>query len=140
MPRMQSAPAARNFEVPPLGVSCDEWSAVCQGRCNLLLEGSRASTEAALLGLMPHLRGIVQWKQQATLLDLPPSPVRTLIVREVSDLQATEQKNLDDWVAAPGYQTQIISTTAQPLFSLVKRGLFDERLYYRLNAVLIHLE
>ena len=141
MPQMDHAPVTSTLEVHQwAAVSSLEWWAVCQGRCNVLLEGPRASTEATLARLMPQLRGIVQWNQPTARLDLPHRGVRTLIVRDVSELQGSEQKSLDRWLAETGRHTQIISTTAQPLFSLVKLGRFDERLYYRLNVLLLQIK
>jgi hypothetical protein len=112
---------------------------VCEGRYNLLLEGPEASTNAALLLLQPHLIGIVHWKQWTAPLELPPRTVRTLILENVDGLSATEQRNLLTWMAAADTRIQIVSTTTQSLFPFVAQGLFDERLYYRLNTVFLHI-
>ena len=44
---------------------------------------------------------------------------------------SNEQAALLRWLE--GDRKQVVCTTAQPLFPLVDRGLFDETLYYRLN-------
>jgi DNA-binding NtrC family response regulator len=58
-----------------------------------------------------------------------------LIVDEVAELDANDQRFLLGWLNGPGGRTQVISLTSQPLFPLVERGLFLADLYYRLNIV-----
>ena len=146
MHQMNSAPVTVDVDAEPPAlrqrtlVPALEWRAVCEGRYNLLLEGPEASTDAALLLLKPHLIGIVHWKQSAAPLELPPRNVRTLILENVDSLSATEQTSLLTWMAAADRRIQIVSTTAQALFPFVARGLFDERLYYRLNTVFLHID
>ena len=108
-----------------------------EGRCNVLLEGPGASTEATLARLMPHLRGIVQWNPLTVPLDLPRRRVRNH-VRDVSELQGS-RRFLTGGLRRRA-DTPRSSTTVKPLFSSVKRGLFDERLYYRLNVLLLQME
>jgi hypothetical protein len=117
--------------------SSAEWLSVCTAHHNVLLEGPDRSTDDALLLLRPHLREIVDWKQPGVPLELPTSEVGTLILQDVGSLDAGEQKRLLTWLAASAQDTQIVSTTACSLFALVRRGLFDEALYYRLNIVLL---
>jgi sigma-54-interacting transcriptional regulator len=142
MRQTQTSPLLANFEESHdvAGVSAAEWSAVCERRCNLLLEGSETSTGAALQLLMPCLHGVVRWRERAGALELPACRVDTLIVEDVSSLLANEQRLLLAWLAEDGQCTQIISTTTEPLFPLVQRGWFEERLYYRLNVVLLRLQ
>ena len=146
MHQMNSAPVTGDIDVDPPAlrqwtlVSGLEWRAVCEGHYNLLLEGPEASTNAALFVLKPHLLGIVHWRQWTAPLELPPPEVRTLILENVDRLHATEQTNLLTWAAAADKRIQIVSTTTQPLFPFVTRGLFDERLYYRLNTVFLHID
>jgi transcriptional regulator of acetoin/glycerol metabolism len=42
------------------------------------------------------------------------------------------------WLSAGG--KQVVSTTVDPLFARVARGLFDAALYYRLNTALIRVD
>jgi hypothetical protein len=145
MHQMNSAPVTVDVDAEPPAlrqrtlVPALEWRAVCEGRYNLLLEGPEASTNAALLLLKPHLIGIVHWKQWTAPLELPPRTVRTLILENVDSLSATDQTSLLTWMAAADTPIQIVSTTTQSLFPFVVRGLFDERLYYRLNTVFLHI-
>jgi len=121
-------------------VSALEWRTVCERHCNMLLEGREEATDAALLLLRPHLRGMVYWKQRTAPLEPPSRHVRTLILENVASLQAREQTNLLTWLAAADERIQIVSTTTHPLFPFVTRGDFDDRLYYRLNTVLLHID
>jgi DNA-binding NtrC family response regulator len=58
----------------------------------------------------------------------------TLIVRDVAALTATDQQRLLQWLDR-GERSQVLSTAAQPVFSLVERGEFLEDLFYRLNVL-----
>lgn len=51
-----------------------------------------------------------------------------------------EKSELLGWIDDPNARRQVVSTTVDPLFSLVGRGLFDEALYYRLNVILLCVE
>ena len=53
-------------------------------------------------------------------------------------LDRHEQAALLRWLDAD--RKQVVSTTAQPLFPLVARGLFDKALYYRLNVMLVSID
>lgn len=121
-------------------VSALEWRTVCERHCTMLLEGREESTDAALLLLRPHLLGMVHWKQRRATLELPRRRVQTLILEDVASLQATEQANLLEWLAGADTPVQVVSTTTQPLFPFVASGIFDERLYYRLNTVFLQID
>jgi transcriptional regulator of acetoin/glycerol metabolism len=49
-----------------------------------------------------------------------------------------EQAALLEWL--DGERKQVVSTTVDPLFPLIARGLFDEALYYRLNVMLMRID
>ena len=51
-----------------------------------------------------------------------------------------EQAELLRWLENSTDRKQVVSTTVQPLFPLVDRGLFDETLYYRLNVMLLSVD
>jgi len=142
MRQTQTSPLLANYEEAHdvADLPAVEWNAVCARHCSVLLEGSDTSTGAALQLLMPCLRGVVHRRERAGALELPARRVDTLIVQDVSSLLANEQRLLLAWLAGDGQRTQIISTTTEPLFPLVQRGWFDERLYYRLNVVLLRLQ
>jgi hypothetical protein len=95
----------------------------------MLLEGPEAATEAVLHALRAHCHEPVRDWDDA----LGDERPRTLIVRDVAALPATEQQRLLRWIVM-GQRSQIISTTAQPLFPLVERDLFLVDLFYQLNV------
>jgi hypothetical protein len=112
-----------------------DWHAMVTTRPNVLIEGPEAATEAVLRALRPHCgEPASDWGD--TLGDRRPP---TLIVREVAALSATDQQHLQQWLDS-GERSQVLSTTAQSLFSLVERGLFLEALFYRLNVVRLDVQ
>ena len=117
-----------------------EWRSVCTGRHNVLLEGSQASTDAVLLLLRPYLLDPVTWKPSGAPFELHTDKPGALILPGVGALGGAEQDHLLEWLDDSHGRTQVVSTTTEPLFSLVARGLFDETLYYRLNVILLHVD
>jgi hypothetical protein len=107
-------------------------------RHNVLLEGSELSTLAALRLLEPHLPEPVIRKRRGSPLQLRDGDVGALVLEEVGDLSGDEQARLLAWIDGR-CQTQIVSTTARPLFECVARGFFDASLYYRLNVIVVEL-
>jgi DNA-binding NtrC family response regulator len=73
----------------------------------------------------------------ATWCGAPPRGDRpaTLVVRSISALDHHQQHALFDWLDAPGDRVQVLSTTSEPLYPMVGRGVFLEGLYYRLNVM-----
>lgn len=115
-----------------------DWRSLCTSRYNVLLEGPESATDAVLQLVEPHLPESFYWKRPKAPLELPAGEVGAVILQGVGDLGAEDQARLFRWLDDPTRpRTQIVSTTAQPLFGLVARELFDERLYYRLNVVLL---
>jgi len=108
-------------------------------RHNVLLEGSEPSTLAVLRLLEPHLPEPVIRKGRGSLLHLPDGDIGALILEEVSDLSSEEQARLMAWIDGR-CRTQIVSTSASPLFARVARGFFDASLYYRLNVIVVEVE
>ena len=106
-------------------------------RCNALLEGTGTATDAALHLWRPHIRKPIVSHESPAPLHLPNGETGTLILRNVATLSRDEQRRLFAWMRATGSRTQIISTSAHPLFALVEDGLFDAALYYRLNVLLL---
>lgn len=66
---------------------------------------------------------------------LPKQRVSTLLTYDVAALTPKQQINLYDWISLRGRDTQVISVTSTPLFSLVENGQFLESLFHRLNVV-----
>jgi len=63
----------------------------------------------------------------------------TVLLREVHALGETEQAEIARVVGEPGglrdHLPRIISTSSVSLFDRVRKGTFDERLFYRLNVM-----
>ena len=118
-------------------ISTPEWVSLCARRHNVLLEGSDESTESVLLFLAPYLCRPVVWKPPHAPVVLPSGGCGALVLQDVGALSRPEQSELFRWLENSIDRKQVVSTTVQPLFPLVERGLFDEALYYRLNVMLL---
>jgi hypothetical protein len=118
-------------------ISTPEWVSLCTGRHSVLLEGSDESTESVVLFLAPYLCRPVVWKPRHAPVALPSGGCGALVLQNVGALSRPEQAELLRWLENSSDRTQVVSTTVQPLFPLVERGLFDEALYYRLNIMLL---
>ena len=104
---------------------------------HVLLIGDDPDLATVFHRMQPHLRTtIVPWVPDLTS-DLPAAPFGTLLVKDVSRLDRTQQARLARIAAAP--HVQIISMASAPLFPLVDRGAFLDELYYRLNMVTLDL-
>lgn len=104
-------------------------------RVNLLLIGTDAVVRAALHRLMPTLRGPIQTWIPGAPLPLPsPAQSGTLILRDVECLSEIDQHRLLKWLEMSLGRMQVISTTTSLLRGEVEAGLFDEKLFYRLNV------
>jgi hypothetical protein len=119
--------------------STAEWSRICTGRHNVLLEGPLACTDAVLHLLKPFLGEPVTLKRSRAPLELYTSIRGALVVHDISAFSGPEQDRMLGWLDDPHSRTQVVCTTTEPLFPLVARGLFDETLYYRLNVILLQL-
>jgi Sigma-54 interaction domain len=129
-----------NGVVPPTAdtirlASTQEWRSVCTRHHCMLLEGPEDVTETVLLHLKPHLRTPVVWTCSRLPRDFPAGLCGALVLRDVAALGRKEQERLLGWLDAPHGPTQVVSTTARPLFHSVARGHFDDVLYYRLNVI-----
>ena len=120
---------------PGFDFSDAEWQILITEHPNLLLVGERSATEQILRALEPHLAcPRYSWRAPAEL-RLPHDRRGSLILFEVSALLSEQQSYLADWLKQDQQPIQVISTTAQPLFSLVEQGQFRADLYYRLNTM-----
>jgi hypothetical protein len=123
-------------EVVPFDVdSAHDWRAVHQHHVNVLLEGRGTAIEPVVRGLLPHLRQPVASMRSGPALSLPTVKIATLILDKVDTLTMQEQTQLLEWLNAASSRPQLISTSPQPLFPRVERGLFKDALYYRLNVI-----
>lgn len=116
-----------------------EWASLRVNPLNVLLEGSRRATDAALSILQLPMCDSIVWSPTSAF-DLPGRDVSTLILKKVAGLRTADQTRLLAWIDRNGSGTQIISTSEHPLFAAVASGVFDEALYYRLNVILLRIE
>jgi transcriptional regulator of acetoin/glycerol metabolism len=63
-----------------------------------------------------------------------------VVLRDIDALDASSQVLLLDWLENHAGGRSIISTASASLLPLVEAGLFDRRLYYRVNTVYIRLD
>jgi hypothetical protein len=134
------SPARRRPALLPADLQAD-WDLAVRTHHNLLLEGSPSDTEERLAALTPHLRGPLCEFTPADGASLPQPREGTLILLEVARLDAARQTALVRWLDKFDERgpVRVVSTSSQPLFSLVGSGAFSSELYYRLNVVLIQL-
>jgi len=106
---------------------------------NVLLEGSPSGIEASLAALKPHLREPVCEFRSADGACVPQPREGTLILLDVERLDAAQQAALLGWFDEYGglVPVRVVSTSSEPLFSLVASGAFPADLYYRFNVILI---
>jgi len=117
----------------------DDWLGLVASRCNILVTGPDAATEAFVLATLPILRAPVQRISCENGLTLGDAPA-TLVLRHVHTLSAAEQQSLLHWLdSTSNGRTQVMSLSSAPLFSLVAAGVFDELLYYRLNLIFLQV-
>jgi hypothetical protein len=116
-----------------------EYRSLQTSRHNVLLEGPDAAIDAVVAVLMPYLAEPVRAVPRGVPLELPAEQRGTLILRDVGALSEDDQKRLIQWLDDARRPIQIVSTSSVPLFSVVARGAFDLRLYYRLNVMLLRL-
>jgi hypothetical protein len=118
-----------------------EWDLVIRARSNLLLAGSLSETDAMLVALKPHLRAPLRKYKPKTGVPVPQPREGTLVLLEVDRLNGKQQAQLVRWLDRfdEHGRVQVVSTTSEPLFSLVETGAFLARLYYRLNVVRLDL-
>ena len=104
---------------------------------NVLIIGSGVEAERALEHIRPALQTpLTSWSPTDTP-HLPAPVFRTLIVRDVDGLTATQQASLALLLRRSSGEIQIVSIARLPLFPLVTQGLFLDELYYRLNVVVL---
>ncbi len=133
-PEMDAAVASAALPLP-----AEEARLLLHARPNVLLAGPPALTAPAVAGVTMFAEEPVTVMSQADAFVLPDDVRGTLVIEEVARLTSDEQQRLLAWLDAADTRTQIVSTTAQPLYALVEVGQFLDRLYYRLNVVKIGL-
>lgn len=144
LPRHQLRPGSRLASSDNWGAllrtratSSDDWRALLRTRANVLVTGPEEALTAFAQTARSEMREPVRWVASSTPLFFDAA--RTLILAEVDALDDAGQQRLMRWLnERRNTDTQIISLTSVPLFSLVGTNSFDADLYYRLNT--IHLK
>jgi Sigma-54 interaction domain len=110
-------------------------------RTNLLLVGSPGAVRIVMEMLWLDLREpILTWRPGQPL-DLPtPGRASTLVLHDVNELTADEQRRMLDWLDQTGSRIRVVSTSRTSLWPLLKAGAFEDALYYRLNTVCVDIE
>ena len=107
-------------------------------RVNLLVTGPDEALARFVDAVLPNLRPpISRWAPGDCLLLPTLGECGTLIIENVDTLPPDDQRRLFDWLTVTLGRTQIVSTTANGLLSLVETGFFLEALYYRLNTICV---
>jgi transcriptional regulator of acetoin/glycerol metabolism len=115
----------------------DDWRALMRTRANVLMTGPAEALEAFVNAARADLQTPIRSTASGPALSLESA--RTLILRDVHQLDEAGQRRLLAWLNEPhNTDTQIVSLTPIPLIPLVEAKRFDRELYYRLNT--IHLE
>jgi hypothetical protein len=129
--------ATGNQAVLDFGVAADDWHVLQTARPNVLLIGPDATVAGFLELLLPRLEQPVADARGQFV--HPAQSGGTLILREVSQLDAASQQRLSEWLAGPERRMQVISTSQCPLYPLVERNALSAPLYYCLNVIMITL-
>lgn len=115
--------------------SAADWRRAATAQHSMLVEGPEASIQAALQLLTPYLREPVTWLQRGISQALPAPGSGALVMQNIAALDRQDQARLRVWLDDAAHRSQVVATSAYPLFPLVDCGLFDATLYYRLNVV-----
>jgi hypothetical protein len=128
----------RPSALSPSDVEAD-WEMATRSDVNLLLEGSPSVIEESLAALKPHLRAPVCEFRPADGGCVPQPGEGTLVLFEVSKLDAVQQAALMQWFDDCDGQlpVRIVSTSSESLYSFVGPDAFPAQLYYRLNVLLL---
>jgi hypothetical protein len=110
-----------------------------RSRPNVLVVASSADVDRVFELMYPFLRTpIVAWVPRETR-EVPATSFRTLVIRDVDALSGEQQENLVALICRVAEEIQIVSTSKSPIFPLVERAAFLDRLYYQLNVVYLDL-
>ena len=106
------------------------------GHPNLLLVGADSLTGSVVNLLGPCLATPLHTCEPPGGFALPTEQVGTLLIRNVDRLGDAQQDQLYEWLDRNGGYVQVVAVSSTRLFDQVESGVFNERLYYRLNTVL----
>ena len=137
-----SEPGAETIKDVCLDVYTDESNRLAEllptlrARPNVLIDGPARDTERMFDRLRPYLRApLATWAPRETRW-VPTGTFRTLVIRDADSLNATQQESVARFISRTAGRVQVVSIAGTPLFPLVTRGVFLERLYYQLNTIL----
>lgn len=128
-----------NETFPPADIDSVDLEVIKRYRPNMLMCGPVAAVNTTLAILRPFLQQpVFQWGCD-THGSLPQHLTGTLILEHASTAHGEQQRLILDWLDARTLHVQVIATTEEPLFPLVQRGVFLDRLYYKLNMLYLDL-
>jgi hypothetical protein len=109
-------------------------------RVNLLVVGAENEVAALIASLWPSLVTpvAVRYRGEPLRLSTVP-PVGTFVIYDLETLTCEEQDALYLWLHTGHGRGRVVSSASASLFPLVESGVFNDRLYYRLNVVTIDL-
>lgn len=112
-----------------------DWLTSGASRPNLVVSCSAVGLEPVVTRLATLCKTPIEVCPVAGRLQLPEHRVSTLLTYDAAALTLKQQIDMYDWIGVRGRDTQVISVTSTPLFSLVENGQFLESLFHRLNVV-----
>ena len=116
-----------------------EWSIITTAHHNLLIVGAPPEIAAMEQAVERYLQQPVRRCQVQPGVALPEPEEGTLIVSEVTALDAVQQAQMLEWMNRVRRDVQVVCTSSQPIFRRVLSGAFLSELYYRINALRIDL-
>jgi hypothetical protein len=135
-PGAQTANGSRLDVYPDDGNRLAELLPTLRARPNVLIDGPARDAERTFERMRPYLRmPLAIWAPRETPW-LPTGTFRTLLIRSVDSLNASQQENVARFISQTAGRVQVVSIADTKLFPLVTRGMFQERLFYRLNTIL----
>jgi hypothetical protein len=137
--RDQSTDYPGHQPFPPTVAATDigsDFHLLATTRANALLVGNEPATSKLWNMLWPTLRKPVRW-WDARAMPFPSQQDGTLILERVDEMEPLAQQRLFEWLDDPRRATRVLTASPRPLFPKVQSGDFLEKLYYRLNVVLL---
>jgi Sigma-54 interaction domain len=118
-----------------------DWDLARLTTVNLLVVGAEDEVAKLIMSLWPYLVTpiVVRHRGEPLRLSRLCPPVGTIVVYDVDTLSRREQDVLNRWLSAGIGRARVVSSASESLLPMVEAGLFNDRLYYRLNMVTIDL-
>lgn len=131
-PQSGTAPGGRALD-PSIPHDCQ---VARSSGANLLLVGSAQRTDAVIRALWPTDQ-VSTWHPGETL--TLPDAGRTVILRDIGQLTADDQRRLSRWLELELHHAQVVSTAPESLLSEIEDGAFADTLFYRLNTICVQM-